>query len=676
MSHRDLIRAKTKISMIIQDAKTYAPTVFNFLDSTRGLRDLVGHGDASEHFMANGAQYTIVAPTDTMTLPNDKFIINQDSKREAGNNDSEQPETSFTFRQKDSGAAAADDDNFNDDMKNQPATIDHSEPLQSSYGSSSRRRMLQNHFMPLFTHPQQRQRWGDSQLHPHKNWGDVFFDLFYVAAAYNLGHLLKADPAPRGLLYLIGCFLPIMGLWATKMLYDCRFFVGNDLWHRLLEICKLVCLATAVWSIRDVAIMSHPSDYPDMFHYCAGVTGALVVVQIRFWEIIVCQLLNKKGLFPEAFYVARRDLIWTGVQLAFYFAATVYAGSMYFGNGADSSDYEGAASHATNSNATLDASTDDHHRSLASEILSTSASAIDDTPIILCIVGTMLGQVLFSFIVGVFLSPQIRKIPIESITVPMHVEYAIHRYGEWTMLMLGESILSLLIVNVVDSEDYYGVFFAGVIAIIFLQYVHFRSQPSDPAEHAMRRSRLSGMLVNYTYQIYSASLIILGCTYKMFLYEVVEATQTSHGRFRVLGKVFDRWLAEEESSLPTEVRQQNIANLFSGSMACVWLCQDIMLLAHKGLHANYHRGVECSIAKRAISVSFVLVRVGLIVFFATLSQYETDPARLAAIGCAGVVMQFLSRAVGTMVFTGKVNKQDRPEVFHLKANDGLCSALE
>ena len=34
--------------------------------------------------------------------------------------------------------------------------------------------------------PVQRQRWKDGQTLPHVNWGDLFFDLFYVAAAYNL----------------------------------------------------------------------------------------------------------------------------------------------------------------------------------------------------------------------------------------------------------------------------------------------------------------------------------------------------------------------------------------------------------------------------------------------------------------------------------------------------------
>ena len=34
--------------------------------------------------------------------------------------------------------------------------------------------------------PVQRQRWCDDQILPHVNWGDLFFDLFYVGAAYNL----------------------------------------------------------------------------------------------------------------------------------------------------------------------------------------------------------------------------------------------------------------------------------------------------------------------------------------------------------------------------------------------------------------------------------------------------------------------------------------------------------
>ena len=44
--------------------------------------------------------------------------------------------------------------------------------------------------VPFYAPPLQRQRWGDDHVLPHVDWGDIFFDLFYVAAAYNLGGLL------------------------------------------------------------------------------------------------------------------------------------------------------------------------------------------------------------------------------------------------------------------------------------------------------------------------------------------------------------------------------------------------------------------------------------------------------------------------------------------------------
>ena len=39
---------------------------------------------------------------------------------------------------------------------------------------------------PWYLPPIQRQRWGEDQDLPHIDWGDWFFDLFYVGAAFNL----------------------------------------------------------------------------------------------------------------------------------------------------------------------------------------------------------------------------------------------------------------------------------------------------------------------------------------------------------------------------------------------------------------------------------------------------------------------------------------------------------
>jgi hypothetical protein len=40
--------------------------------------------------------------------------------------------------------------------------------------------------IPWYCPPVQRLRWGEEHGLPHVNWGDLFFDLFYVGAAYNL----------------------------------------------------------------------------------------------------------------------------------------------------------------------------------------------------------------------------------------------------------------------------------------------------------------------------------------------------------------------------------------------------------------------------------------------------------------------------------------------------------
>ena len=48
----------------------------------------------------------------------------------------------------------------------------------------------QNHHQggstPFYRPPLQRHRWHEEICLPHINWGDLFFDLFYVGAAYNL----------------------------------------------------------------------------------------------------------------------------------------------------------------------------------------------------------------------------------------------------------------------------------------------------------------------------------------------------------------------------------------------------------------------------------------------------------------------------------------------------------
>ena len=78
---------------------------------------------------------------------------------------------------------------------------------------------------------------------------------------------------------------------------------------------------------------------------------------------------------------------------------------------------------------------------------------------------------------------------IKSWFVPFNVDYVIHRYGELTMLVIGEGILSLLISPTVEGRSYLGEYYAvlimGILTMILIQVVNFETLPSDSCHHAL-----------------------------------------------------------------------------------------------------------------------------------------------------------------------------------------------
>lgn len=213
------------------------------------------------------------------------------------------------------------------------------------------------------------------------------------------------------------------------------------------------------------------------------------------------------------------------------------------------------------------------------------------------------------------------------------------------MLMLGESILSLLIVNVTQGESYYATFFCGILTTVLLQQLHYNSQPHDPDHHAMKRNKDAGVWWNFTNYLYSASLIAVGVSFKLFMYDF-----TYQGRRLRLED--DNILDQRFLAGPSvKASSKTIATVFSISMALTFFFLDALVLFHRGLKENYNRCV-CKRTKKMNVKGMILVvaRVLLIVFFATLSQYVTDPSKLAMFGLLGVVAQLSCRNLGFLFF--------------------------
>jgi hypothetical protein len=249
----------------------------------------------------------------------------------------------------------------------------------------------------------------------------------------------------------------------------------------------------------------------------------------------------------------------------------------------------------------------------------------------------------------------------------MNIDFSIHRHGEWTMLVLGESVLSLLIVDGF-ARDFYVIFYSGVVTVVLLQYLHFRSQPHNPESHAMRRHKNAGTLYGVLFCWYSAALLIVGVSYKLFLYE----SGTDYGTYRKLAflppsdsdKKGIRELATAaaaSSCVPFgDERKKNNAHLFCGAMAVVFFCMDTIVLSHVGIKREVSRckfkdKVCAATGKRSKhynikGIILVVFRCCITVFMATLSQWITDPKPLAVIGLAAVVGQLINRFLGDFFF--------------------------
>jgi low temperature requirement protein LtrA len=250
----------------------------------------------------------------------------------------------------------------------------------------------------FFSPPIQRQNWEDTQILPHVNWGDLFFDLFYVAAAFNLATLIKSDPSFKGLCYFFALFGPVFTIfWQTKMMYDARYALPNDTIHGIITVLQLCALATSILHIRPLEYMSRGADHPEMFLYCLGIVLGNLINMLLHFEIKFIWVVGQVA----ATRAALRELKFEAYSCILNCGALIYAAVLFYGKGGTSQqEYHG--------------------------------------PVIILAIALFSKPLILTLIFRFYYSPNRN---FKTSTVPMNIEFSIHRYGEWTMLMLGESIL-------------------------------------------------------------------------------------------------------------------------------------------------------------------------------------------------------------------------------------------
>lgn len=200
------------------------------------------------------------------------------------------------------------------------------------------------------------------------------------------------------------------------------------------------------------------------------------------------------------------------------------------------------------------------------------------------------------------------------------------------MLMLGESVLALLIVEQSAGRRYYVTFYCGILTVTLFQYLFFRSQPFEADDHAFRRSSAGGFFFYYSMTIYSACLILVGCSYKMILHQFLEEDES-----------------EEEGAEMQHDNSHLIADLFSYSMALSFFALDMMIIAHRGWAANFSRFL---VGGRTGLISILIVIADYMLLFITfsLSSVITDLELLSVAGLSITFLQVILRTRGLKYF--------------------------
>jgi PAS domain-containing protein len=493
--------------------------------------------------------------------------------------------------------------------------------------------------IPLYAPPVQRQRWGDDQVLPHIDWGDIFFDLFYVAAAYNLGALLISSMSRenwlRGIIYFVGIFGPLFLTWETDLFYSSRYTVV-DYSHRLFELVRFVFVSFAVLHIKSLDLLADTKHSIEAFSFTLSILLESLMHLGLNCELYCRGLGDRDAIKNHSMLKIKKQLLPTSLV---YFAAFISAAVLYFGAADNNYEEKTVPSYGYDIDANVEDT--DYRRTLAGggspyeeSFQSKPLWELTDLPFTLTAAGYVANIVTTT--IRKYRATSGKHGDIHKKFVPNNVDYLIHRYGEWIMLMIGESILSLLIVETTESHEYYTIESLGVVTVIILQLLKFESEPSHADGHALWRNIRNATCFSLLIQVLSMGLIAFGVSYKVFLTSLV--TQQAEGNYR-------RALA----AVPT-IPDSTTAALFCGSLAVVLVSLELMLTTHQGVRKTYQRLFrQISEHQHALNWPLAILsifKVTLILFQATLSSWISDPVLIVTIGFLVVTTLAVTRIVG------------------------------
>jgi hypothetical protein len=339
--------------------------------------------------------------------------------------------------------------------------------------------------------PENSHEWDEKQKEHHVNWGDIFFDLNFVAVAFKTGELLADTLFTHnfvGFFYFYCLFTTMYECWALKLQYATRFN-STDVLHKFVDIGEALIVAMAAAQLSNtVAELEDVNSY-QLKAFCATKLLHQVFFILRWGELAA---FGTKKRAKTQGVIMMKELSLGCLPLI---AAVVTAFL----------DYPAA---------------------LVCGLLLLVSFA----------------QVLIEF----YRTCTDQRFYIKERTVPIHVEYLVHRYGEWSMLLLGEGVFSLILVGLsmepkarrllgdaapedraarrtaaaggFDEGIRYLSFIASYLSLAALRILFYSSQPFKAQGHATAQSQKRGFLWLQMQPMISALLVCTGVGLKKLVF--------------------------------------------------------------------------------------------------------------------------------------------------------------
>jgi hypothetical protein len=317
-----------------------------------------------------------------------------------------------------------------------------------------------------------------------------------------------------------------------------------------------------------------------------------------------------------------------------YLAATTVAAILYYGP-YDPSNY-------AYDKAIYPAKNGRHVRYMAESSATDASWSIADLPISLLFIAYVF-DILFTLVrkIGKVNS---KKKDVRDYFVPSNIDFQIHRFGEFTMLMIGESVLSLLIVGTTEAKNYYVTECLGILTVVVIQLLKFESEPSHADNHCLWRNMNAAFYYSLLIQILSMGLIAFGTSFKVMLKTIYNYEEEDNHNGDYEEEHRSRHLAETPA-IDTRIS----INLYCFSLVVVLVSIELMASSHMGLKKKYkllfkHDATgHWKLRWRAILVSGT--KLALLTFVATSSIWLESTIALSGVGFAVCVLFAVSKVV-------------------------------